>query len=410
MGKTGIKFKIEVQTALHMGLSTLGLGEYQFTQRCLPGSALRGALAEVLLPTVPGGLSDQEFKRLFEGEAALRFEPAYPAGFGQNPGYPFPLTARRCKLHGGFPPASPKLHEVYHGVFDILVSQVVFEEQLEALKMLGRPLAFLEDSRCPHCDGGVEPEKGVFIWQTYRDCPGLPEKHNLERHTHTAINRARRVAEDQMLYTLETIEAGALFQGCVWVEEKDEAAIRDALPKIVHLGRGVTSGRGRVKLEVAKESWTDDVESRIKELTALFQAERTFYARLSGQPEVEEKGHYFTLDLLSPAILGEGGAVTLEPGDVGLPTGVQLLRRFTTPEIVGGWWTVAGLPYPTALASAAGSLFLYYAPPEVPLSGLRAALDQLTREGIGHYRERGYGAVIPCSLFHLWTAEKEAAR
>ena len=47
---------------------------------------------------------------------------------------------------------------------------------------------------------------------------------------------------------------------------------------------------------------------------------------------------------------------------------------------------------------------------DADVEALGAELDALRATGIGRYRERGYGAVMACAPFHLWTAEKEAAR
>jgi CRISPR-associated Csx10 family RAMP protein len=409
MAKVSITFDIEVLSPLHLGRAPIGVGEYLFTQQHVPGTALRGALAEVLIKKSVMDPESATFKQLFKGPQALRFEPAYPATL-TDWGYPFPLTARCCKAKGGFPPPDtrPEMRKHYHGVFDILVSQVVFEERLAALKDEGVPLPFMEQPRCPHCWKGVEPASGGYVWDELDERPAARPKPDLVRHTHTAINRARGVAEDGMLYTVETLEPGARLRGCLWVEETQADKVRGALGNITRLGRGVRRGRGRVQVTPRGEVEPGDTQARIEELTDLFQAERAFYTQLTGREvsQEETEGYYFTLDLLSPAIFGNGITATLVPDDLGM----QLIRSFVAPEIAGGWWKAAGLPHPTALAAATGSVFLYYVPPETDLTELSAQLDELRATGIGRLRERGYGAVMPCASFHLWTAEKEAAR
>ena len=145
MAKIGLPFEIEIESALHVGQAPLGVGEYMFTQRHIPGSVLRGALAEVFIKQYglePG--TGSEFNRLFEGAEAIRFEPAYPAT-ALGWGYPFPMTARQCKAQGGFPKldVSQAERERYHGAFDILVSQFVFEERLTS-----GPVPFIEKPLC----------------------------------------------------------------------------------------------------------------------------------------------------------------------------------------------------------------------------------------------------------------------
>lgn len=407
MARISIPFEIEIESALHVGQAPLGVGEYMFTQRHIPGSALRGALAEVFINQygLKPGLGS-EFNRLFEGVEAIRFEPAYPAT-ALEWGYPFPLTARQCKAQGGFPKLdTPQAErERYHGAFDILVSQLVFEEQLAS-----GPVPFIEKPLCPHCWGGVEPAHGVYTWTDDEGQPGVASDVRLTRHTHTAINRARSVAEDRMLFTVETMEPGTLLRGRVWVGPDQLEQVREALSAIRRLGRGITRGRGKVIVEPLLQESNGSTLARMKALNELIQAERALYAHLAGEAAPPPDGVYFTLDLLSPAVFGNGVVATLEPDDLGLSVETTLVRRFVASEVVGGWWNAARLPHPTALAATAGSVFLYKAPPDVDLEDLSRELDTLRAEGIGHLRERGYGAVLPCAPFHLWTAEKEAAR
>lgn len=376
----------------------MGVGEYLFTRRYVPGTALRGALAESLIKKSGMDPNSDAFRQLFEGPQALRFEPAYPATHSYR-GYPFPLTARRCKAI-----------RHYYGAFDILVSQVVFEEQVVAMERDGVPLPFIERPLCPHCWEKVEPATGSYVWDDVDGQPGEPPRTELARHTHTAINRARGVAEDGMLYTIETLEPGTRLHGCLWVEEGQADQVRIALGNVTRLGRGIHRGRGQVRITPRGRVEDVNTGARIEALTELFQTERAFYARLTGRKLPPDGGYYFTLDLLSPAVFGNGVAATLQPDPLDLGEGVEPVRRFVAPETVGGWWKAAGLPHPTALAAATGSVFLYRAPPKTDLTQLCARLGELRATGVGRLRERGYGAVMSCAPFHLWTTEKEAAR
>lgn len=408
MASVSIPFLIQIQSPLHLGQATMEAGEYLFTQQHVPGSALRGALAEVLIKKWDMDPEGQDFKKLFTGDQALRFEPAYPAT-PEAWGYPFPLTARWCKIKGGFPTLDAPAwdRDNYHGAFDVLIRQVVFEEQTTALAEQGKSLPFLDNPRCPRADCGahVEPARGSYIWASGR--PAATPRLRIARHTHTAINRARGVAEDGLLYTVETIEPGSLLRGCVWVTDAQAQQVTQALAEITHLGRGARRGRGQVTVEPHGELPIGETRKRIKALTGLLHTERNFYAQVSGQAEPRDDGYYFTLDLLSPTIFGDDLTATLEPDDLGLPPGTTLVRRFVAPETIGGWWSAAKLPHPTALAAAAGSVFLYHAPAETDLDELSTRLEALRAQGIGQQRERGYGAVLPCAPFHLWTAEKE---
>lgn len=412
MARVALTFEIEVQSALHLGRAPLGVGEYLFTQKFIPGAALRGALAEAFIHKQRLAPDSARFQALFDGPDAVRFEPAYPAtktGWG----YPFPLTAQQCKEHGGFPASetTQEQRQHFHGAFDTLVSQVVFGEQVTAWQTANLNLPFLDSSRCPHCWRKTEPAKGGYGWNEWEQQPEALPPIELIRHTHTAINRARGVAEDGMLYTVETLEPGSFLRGRVWADACDLEEIRAALAHITHLGRGARRGSGRVIVDPV-DTWEEEhTQARIKALTHLIQAERDVYAHLrTGQAAPPVEGYYFTLDLLSPAVFGEGGVATLDPDPLPLTTPATLVRSFTTPEVVGGWWKAAGLPYGTNLAVAAGSVFLYHVPAGTNLERLSVELDALRAGGIGYLRERGYGAVLPCAPFHLWTAEKEAER
>jgi CRISPR-associated Csx10 family RAMP protein len=120
-------------------------------------------------------------------------------------------------------------------------------------------------------------------------------------------------------------------------------------------------------------------------------------AAAPGLPELAE-GSFFSLGLLSPAILEDLGRPRLAPTpqEIGLPE-ARLLRAWTRPQPVGGWDSAAGLPRRTRLAACAGSVYLYYLPPG---SEALAALAALETTGIGLEGERGLGQVTVCASIH----------
>ncbi len=400
---------VHLKSPLHLGQAPQAAGEYLFTQHCIPGGALRGALAEAMIRNGmdPNG---EAFKTLFEGPGALRFEPAYPV-VGAGYSFPFPLTARTCKLKEGFPEEiTPAEREKHHGVFDTLAAQFVFEQMLDE----GKPVPFIYRPLCPRCGGAVEAAPGCYGWSNGNPLP--VRKPDLMRTTHTAINRARGVAEDRLLYTIEAIREGTTFRGTLWVARTPDGGldeIKAALSEITRLGRGTSRGRGRVEVTPhLPPPRLPSLEERIQALTGCIEQERRFYHTVAGLDYRPDDMRYFTLDLLSPAILGDGVAADLRlpPERLGLPAGVELVRRWVAPEQVGGWWAVAGLPYPTALAAATGSVYLYRAGPEVDIGLIAERLREIQAEGVGREQERGYGAVLPCAPFHTWTEEKEWER
>jgi len=414
IGWQRIGVTVHLKSSLHLGQSPQGAGEYLFTQRYIPGAALRGALAEVLLrdcPMVgdkqvsdkhpPDTPEDHLFYQLMGKPGHLRFEPAYPV-VGAGYSFPFPLTARTCKLKEGFP-AQASDADKHHGVFDTLAAQFVFEQMLDD----GKPVSFIYRPRCPRCGGAVKEATGCYGW-SHRDNPLPIRKVGIVRTTHTAINRARGVAEDGMLYTIEAIQKGTTFRGTLWVRYESNGEVKAALTGITHLGRGASRGRGRVEVTPCPTPQLLSLEERIEALTECIREEREFHYTVAGLDYQPDGAHYFTLDLLSSTILGDGvtADLRLPPERLELPEGVKLVRRWVTPEHVGGWWTVAGFPHPTALAASAGSVYLYQAGSEVKLGTLVARLGEIQAEGIGRELERGYGAVLPCAPFHTWTEEK----
>src|SRR3989304_4450390 len=107
-GQRVYALRIDALSSLVLGDES-GIGNFEQTSSYIPGSALRGALAEKTLHacTRPEYLHnhrqcpDREtcpFWLLFADDDTL-FGDAYPGKVG--PVYPFPLTARTCKYYPG---------------------------------------------------------------------------------------------------------------------------------------------------------------------------------------------------------------------------------------------------------------------------------------------------------------------
>ena len=120
---------------------------YNTTRDYIPGSVLRGSLAQQMATACEHAADEPhdgcDFGRLFASGPAPVFEHLYPTiSGGHDFPFPAPLTARSCKYHPGFLHARV-MADRGHGVGDILVRQVVYEEMLErgyALPALYRPL------------------------------------------------------------------------------------------------------------------------------------------------------------------------------------------------------------------------------------------------------------------------------
>lgn len=393
-----------------------GVGNYEQTIDYIPGAVLRGAIATHILQA-----DAQAFRRVFDAaERPPRFGNAYPA-WPEVWAYPFPATARTCKQYLGY--ATDK-HEG-HGVFDILVEQALYEllsdpqfpyrERL--LPTLGTRWAELAngyDPRCPYeqdqkCGEQVKPATGYYILRS--GGPGPAPEPQISRATHVGINRARGVAEDNLLFTLETIENAANFgfRGQLVYDDTCE----DDLERLIGLrgqvntfriGRGRSRGMGlaKIQIDVPPSAPSEKIKDRLDLLQREFRkAVQEHYAQVGGLDFTP--GYFFSLTLRAPAILtGSDGLPSLWP-DLSKTklAAVWPLRAWARTTVVGGWDAAAGLPRRTRQAIEAGAVYLYYAPETtLPRAALIPALEALELAGVGEQRERGYGQLTVCAPFH----------
>lgn len=456
-----VKLEVTIELAGPLLVGSKKLGTVYETLDYLPGSVLRGVVAETLMHEWPldrrriphpdkcPDRASCTFCQLFYPETGPqpRFGNCYPA---VEWSFPLPATARTCKDRPGFRRDEYDPNE-RHGIFDILIRQVAFEEALRSKK----PLPYIYQPRCPRCGAKVEPQSGFYALLGDRFHAPRTLPHRLSR---TAISRRRGSAEEEMLYTLGVlgermdidfledngtpVKQVTTLRGAVWVSEEGVKWMKEALTQLERLGGARSRGLGKVasiKIEPVVESevafglFLDRVEvgdfalppkfqqredldeplrpegigERLLCFNYRIQAEQAFYAKL-GVP-VFDKRWYFSLDLISDAILHDDGLPTLHLtpeaaglGGEGLPK-VQLERCFVRRGYRSGWSGAYGLPREVKLAVTMGSVYLY----SVEAAGreenerLLEALHRLETDGIGGERERGFGHLLVCSPFHL---------
>jgi CRISPR-associated Csx10 family RAMP protein len=379
---------------------------YNPTRPYVPGSVLRGSLARRVLETCShsrnGPHDGCEFDRVFGVEPV--FEHLYPTTGAREFAFPAPLTARSCKYHSGFA-TTRNTDDKGHGVGDILVRQVVFEQMLE------RPLALpaLYQPRCPECRSEVESfrEFVVMAAPDVFDAVSIP----VRRTSRTAINRQRAVAADGQLYTLEIVEPQdeqrrrTMFRGRVWAAPEQLERLQSWLQRLTSIGRKQSSGLGQIKIEVRKPGELVDplpsLDKRIESFNAKLREEWAFYERIARVEPLPDNVCFFTLDLLSPAILTRNNLpiTSVPPEMLGFEAGVKLLRAFASHQMMGGWHLGAGLPRRTQLAVDMGSVFLYRCEGYTP-EQLASRLHDFEENGIGSDRPRGMGRVLVCLPFH----------
>lgn len=408
-----------------------GFGNFQQTEDFIPGAAVRGAIAAALLDqcTQPDYLHDHAscpdkkncpFWQLL-GADEPHFGNAYPGQFG--PVWPLPLTARTCKRYPGFPQADDLER---HGVVDHLfadfayglVSDPDFPGRERLQPQLGRSwsaawqphLRQVYDA-CQVMHAGQKCGKpltlieGYYAWDSGQREVRPVRPLSISRATHVGINRARSVAEDQLLFTQENItkrdEADAFFTR-ITVPTDKQVLLASALPGSHFVGGGRSRGLGQVEVAMQPTPHYPALSQRLQTFQFHTQKALRPYQQIDERVQTKLPGQLFSLTLRAPAILSDGlrPCRVPTPALLHLPAGVLLVQAWARMEQVGGWDNAARLPRRSQLATRAGSVFLYFAPDTIAMDTLQAHLEQLERDGIGGERERGYGEVTVCAAFH----------
>lgn len=370
-------------------------GQFRPSTPYVPGSGLRGALAQQMLDAGEQGSSD--FQSLFLAPDLPLFRNAYPACWwktqqgdeGYAPSRPLPATAYSCKAESGFD---------RHGVFDSLIDRLCCEQ-------LGVKIPYLP--RCNRCQDRVEAFAGFHADKRSVTVPS-------QLTTRVALNRRRKVAEEGLLYSLLVIaEATAdgtptTFVGSVVVNDTNRSVVEKRLQELTHIGSGAARGFGWVEVKVDNAS-ADDLTERVRQFNNRIEERWALWMQLphDKQPEhTPDNGTFFALLLMSDAILRADGwtpTVRLEPeflGDV-LKKDATLLRCYATANYRGGWNTAWGLPKDTELVACMGSVYVYHTSRTPDDPDWLNALRTLEEQGVGERRAEGFGQVRVCDEFHL---------
>jgi len=403
---TFLEVVVQLDSSLLLGTES-NEAYYKRTRTYIPGSTLRGALAQLMLSGIdPTRIPpDSDFAHLFNATSVLVFENLYPTTSGRKElSFPPPLTARSCKYHPGF--SQPAIRgEERHGVGDILIRQAVFERMLDD----GVECPVLYCPRCPVCGGRVDEFERFVVMVTANQFDSIDVP--VRRTSRTAINRQRAVAADGLLYTLEVVEPldearrPITFRGRVQGTPQQLEILSRWLPQVSSIGGGKSRGLGRLKVTLkAPEELPNPLPSLEERLTAFNERvhqEWGFYERVAGARPLPDGEYWFCLDLLSPAILiWRGVPVTAPPPEMlGFENCVNLLRAFAGYGIAGGWHAGARLPRRKQMTVEMGSVFLYRSK-GLSIADLVNNLANLGHLGLGQERERGLGHVVACLPFH----------
>lgn len=371
-------------------------GDYLETRDYLAGSVLRGALAEWLK------LQGKE-SQIVPTVQKVRFGNFFPSISESVWALPFPMTALECKLHGGFRNDPERSGEKPgHGIRDSLLIALAYAELERQGACFPVPMLL----RCTYeingekCGGRMERVSGFYA--------ALPEGQRVMKiekalQTKVALSRHRRAAQEGMLYRVIGVRPKAIsFVGRLWTE--DETIIEELKQAVENVGVGAltTRGFGAARLKAVEPS-VEPIAERLRAFTEKLREVWRDLANLAHHTgnlvPTEPSGTYFSVDLLSPAVLRD-------------PHGLPALKLFlnlngqwrepvfwvTQPTFVSGFSTAWGLPKPTHPGAAMGSVYVFHA--DSPQEKLLRFLEELESLGVGIRTDEGLGEILVCHPFH----------
>jgi CRISPR-associated protein Csx10 len=346
----------------------------------IPGTALRGALAEAYL--AEKGTVDNSFRKLFISDQ-VQYGDLWPALDGKQTTL-LPATAQGCKRYG-------------------LKHRASFRDSLLDV------WSSSDDTKtCPECGGSLDRVSGYLCGLN----PVEPLSARSRLRVSTAIERSTGTIAREMLFTRYTLtaqrlsedKASLLFQGKVLLFNP---TLKDELVRLLNanttlfLGAGRSRGLGQVEVKFWSEApATEPLAERYQQFNAVAQ-------RAGG----EAGKRYFSLTLLSHLALRDDllrpvlGEIT--PQHFGLPDGVAWVRYpdsdqpvlFLSAITVPGWNAALGLPKPDTVALARGSVLLGQCDAGQEQAAL-GCLAQIEAKGVGERRNEGFGRVAVCYPIH----------
>lgn len=381
------EFTLTLQLCAPLALHQTRTGvQYVETHNYIPGTALRGALAETYL--AQHSQPDDTFHALFLSDQ-VQYGDLWPTIEGQSTTL-IPTTAQACKR-------------------DHLKHATSFRDTLlDALS------SQYTDVKCKECNEPLDRVSGYLC--DMETVQSLSSRSRLR--VSTAIERGTGTVAREMLFTQHTLigkrqvngedtfekDAKVLFQGSIRLSNP---ALQNELESLLQpdtpmfLGSGRSRGLGQVKITSWQATVTfASLEGRWKKFNAV--ASRA--SRNSGVC-------YFSLTLLSHLALRDNllrpilGEVT--PQHFGLPDCVTWVHYgesaqlvlFLSAVTVAGWNVALGLPKTDTIALARGSVLLGRCE-AAQKPDVLARLAEIEAQGVGERRGEGFGRVAVCYPIH----------
>ena len=303
----------------------------------IPGTSILGACVGAfgITPT------DPLFAQLFLDDCT-RFLNAYPVLDGART-LPRPLTLRIGKLQ----PAR---------VFDALEpsgSERTIEIQRAHFNLLGSP----KDS--------IKAVRESFARESNLS---ITAKHTKQEQVHVGIDRATRAAQDGVLFTYESIPAGACFRSVISTTDERVAALLKSKTQFdLRLGRSRSAGYGMTKATLTHTSdWSECSSRNAAAQSAIVTLLADYMPHLESSP-------------MSAFICELAAALGVAGNDITV--------RASATRMVRGFRGVWGLPRPARAALAKGSVVV------VTKAIDATRLAKLSTDGIGARRNEGFGRV-----------------
>lgn len=377
------------QSSIHIGEAKPNFN-FLPTQEIIPGSVIRGALAGYM--ELNGRKSE-----IADYIKDMRIGFFSPSDSPFNLPLPFPGTALSCKKEGGF-------KEKGHGVFDSLLARIAYVELCKLNAKFPAPFNF----KCRECDDTrVNRYSGFYVKEGF-----TYNKITLSKNSQTkvAINRGRKTAEREMLYSITGISPmtranrkSAVYIGKVDAPSEKVDFLLEALNEI-GIGAFTTRGFGKVKADrkdIVIEKFVEELRDRVKIFNnKLKEVWRQVHSIALNKNELppEPEEYYFSIDLLSPAIIKNNGIPSLKL-ELNLNSSKMTpIFYFTTPSFIGGWSTAWGLPKETTYGAEIGSTYVFKIKEES--DSIYKAFEEIEQRGIGERKGEGYGDAMICHPFH----------
>jgi len=345
------------------------------TQLYIPGTALRGALAEAYLEQ-GGSVASAAFRTVFVDEQ-VRFCD-HRLGAAQH----WPLSVRQCANRGE-----------QHPLVDLLLRAARNETLTD---------------RCSKCHAKLE-HAGGFFGPAPRDAENVLAGVAVAsyRVAHSAIDPETLTTAPAQFFSTRLVASGQVFLGRIIASDAAEEHVLEILERIrqrdnlLYLGRGRTRGQGRSAF-----SWR-----RIKPppVQPLLERVKELNARAGIGECVLFSATLQSATLLYDQWLGPRPCLTAQDIDPALGDYHPLGTPFLATQLITGWHAAAGLPKSESVALAPGSCFLFSrsmdaADAETEYQRLAHVLAGAELHGVGERLSEGFGEIVFASEAHILLA------